>query len=444
MSRQFIQHYTRILNRWPVDLLRPEERSFQHLLRQRIKSPPTDSAVAEKEVNAAYLLLDNTYTKQFPLPESLMKPASNPSHYTDLARELDEAPSRTWFGNFAKRLKNMVRFNDYGGDWAYLYCFYWPLEPKSPHCQTPILSNIKHTMATRPALALATPLDYPPRRPGPDLEGVVVEFPLINSTSPEAAVGVLIRYVYELDALRGIPRVTISTVDDIQFDNAAFWVGEISIHTMSMKDLDAYHRFIYNPNDKTQDYWQELISNHLAPEHEKIFREEGFYLRPWQDRKFKRIPVENMTNLNKTALYEFQGAARTPNHMLPSPHQRKAEPYAIPAWAGAMREPGVDRGDDLDDLEAIGVPAASVKTRYIGQLGGPAERHGGEDWRRDDLQPEQLTDKNIEGPAQREGEAVIPQKGPPALSCFDSAKSPANGASHRDPRNSDVPFEDAH
>ncbi|KAK1084762.1 hypothetical protein LTR48_005144 [Friedmanniomyces endolithicus] len=299
-------------------------------------------------------------------------------------------------------------------------------------------------MATRPALTLATPLDYPPRRPEPDLEGVVAEFPLINSTSPEAAVGVLVRYVYELDALRGVPGVRISTTDDIQFDNAAFWVGEISIHTMSMKDLDAYHRFIYNPNDKTQDYWQELISNHLAPEHEKIFREEGFYLRPWQDRRFKRIPVENMTNLNKTALYEFQGAARTPNHMLPSPHQRKAEPYAIPAWAGAMREPGVDRGDDLDDLEAIGVPAASVKTRYIGQLGGPAERHGGEDWRRDDLQPEQLTDKNIERPAQREGEAVIPQKGPPALSCFDSAKSPANGASHRDPRNSDVPFEDAH
>ncbi|TKA82115.1 hypothetical protein B0A55_01818 [Friedmanniomyces simplex] len=111
MSRQQLtQHYTRILTRWPVDLLRPEERSFQHLLRQRIQSPPTDSAVGGKEVNAAYLLLDNTFTKQFPLPQSLMKPASNPNHYTDLARELEEAPSRTWFGNFAKRVKNMVRF----------------------------------------------------------------------------------------------------------------------------------------------------------------------------------------------------------------------------------------------------------------------------------------------------------------------------------------------
>lgn len=39
-----------------------------------------------------------------------MKPASNPTHYTDLARELDEAPDRTWMGNFMKRMKNMVRF----------------------------------------------------------------------------------------------------------------------------------------------------------------------------------------------------------------------------------------------------------------------------------------------------------------------------------------------
>ncbi|KAK1084357.1 hypothetical protein LTR33_002714 [Friedmanniomyces endolithicus] len=283
-------------------------------------------------------------------------------------------------------------------------------------------------MASRPVLTLATPLDYPPRRPEPDVEGVVAEFPLINSTSPEAAVGVLIRYVYELDALRGVPGVTISTADDISFDNAAFWVGEISIHTMSMKDLDAYHRFTYNPNDKTQDYWQELISKHLAPEHEKIFREEGLYLRPWEDRKFKRLPVENMTNLNKTALYEFQGAARTPNHMLPSPHQRKKEPYAIPPWAGAMREPGIDRGDDADDLESIRVPAAPVRTRYIGELGSPSERHGGEVRRGHDLQVEQLNDKKTERQVPPEKEDVASRQGSPTLSGTSSAKSSADEA----------------
>ncbi|KAK0937133.1 hypothetical protein LTR29_011342 [Friedmanniomyces endolithicus] len=295
-------------------------------------------------------------------------------------------------------------------------------------------------MANQPALTLATPLDYPRKRPEPDVEGIVAEFPLTNSTSPEAAVGVLIRYAYELAALRGVPGVTISTADDIQFDNAAFWVGEISIHTMSMKDLDAYHRFIYNPNDKSQDYWQELISKHLAPEYEKIFREEGFYLRPWEDRKFKRIPVENMTNLNKTALYEFQGAARTPNHMLPSPHQRKKEPYAIPPWAGAMREPGVDRGDDVDDLEAIGVPAASVRARYTGELRCPPEDIGSGDSRRHDGQVERLTDKKTERRTSHEGEHVTSRQDSPTLSGTSAAKSSANGTS----RAPDGSSEDAH
>ena len=62
-----------------------------------------------REVNAAYLLIDNAFTKQYPLSEAMMKPASSPGHYTDLARELDEAPDRTWLGNLKKRLSNMVR-----------------------------------------------------------------------------------------------------------------------------------------------------------------------------------------------------------------------------------------------------------------------------------------------------------------------------------------------
>jgi cytochrome b pre-mRNA-processing protein 6 len=39
----------------------------------------------------------------------MMKPASNPNHYEDLARELEEAPDRTWWGNFVKRVRGMVR-----------------------------------------------------------------------------------------------------------------------------------------------------------------------------------------------------------------------------------------------------------------------------------------------------------------------------------------------
>jgi len=54
-------------------------------------------------------MLDNTFSKHFPLSERIMKPASNPNHYTDLAKELEELPDRTWLGNFKKRLQAMIR-----------------------------------------------------------------------------------------------------------------------------------------------------------------------------------------------------------------------------------------------------------------------------------------------------------------------------------------------
>lgn len=93
-----------------MDRLRPEEQQFQRLLKNRIRAAPTPSRDETKEVNAAYLLLDNAFTKRYPVSTRLMEPESNPNHYKALAKELDELPDRTWFGNLAKRLQNMVRF----------------------------------------------------------------------------------------------------------------------------------------------------------------------------------------------------------------------------------------------------------------------------------------------------------------------------------------------
>ncbi|EME39828.1 hypothetical protein DOTSEDRAFT_74663 [Dothistroma septosporum NZE10] len=109
MSRQTIAaHYSRLLSRWPQDILRPEK-SFTKILQTRAQSPPVPYRDEEKEVNAAYLLLDNAFTKQFRLQERLLKPDSNPQHYTALKQELEELPNRTWMGNIMKRLQNMVR-----------------------------------------------------------------------------------------------------------------------------------------------------------------------------------------------------------------------------------------------------------------------------------------------------------------------------------------------
>ena len=99
-----------IRDSWPIDRLRPEQNHIQNLLRSRIQNPPAGAHDEKREVNAAYLLLDNSFGKQYTLSERMMKPASNPNHYTDLARELEEAPDRTWFGNLTRRLQGMVRF----------------------------------------------------------------------------------------------------------------------------------------------------------------------------------------------------------------------------------------------------------------------------------------------------------------------------------------------
>ncbi|KAJ9624175.1 hypothetical protein H2203_005626 [Taxawa tesnikishii (nom. ined.)] len=128
MSRaQIAKHYERILTRWPVDRLRPEV-SFQNVLKKRIegatpaqgsvpnaaegapaKTPASGQAPEMKQINALYSLLENRYSKEYPVSQNLLKPQSSPNHYTNLAKEIEELPDRTWWGNMVKRFKGMVR-----------------------------------------------------------------------------------------------------------------------------------------------------------------------------------------------------------------------------------------------------------------------------------------------------------------------------------------------
>ena len=129
-SKTIINHYTRLLTRWPRDLLRPDQPSFHSLLQSRIaslqpsaspspsisstsKSTPTPmtEAAAKREINAAYLLLEDHFARREPLSDAMMNPRSQPSLYKDLARELEEAPKTTWWGGVKKRLGGLVRMS---------------------------------------------------------------------------------------------------------------------------------------------------------------------------------------------------------------------------------------------------------------------------------------------------------------------------------------------
>ncbi|KAL1962993.1 hypothetical protein VTN77DRAFT_8839 [Rasamsonia byssochlamydoides] len=108
-----------LIKHWPADPVRPSSVSVQTYLESRLpkseggaaSSPQQGkSPLSESSVNALYSLLDNRYSKRYPLPHNLRYPASNPDHYDAVVREFEEAPNRNWLGRLAKRLKGMLRF----------------------------------------------------------------------------------------------------------------------------------------------------------------------------------------------------------------------------------------------------------------------------------------------------------------------------------------------
>ncbi|CZR57450.1 uncharacterized protein PAC_07339 [Phialocephala subalpina] len=121
------KHYIRALSRWPKDNLRPDCQ-FQDAMRKRIDrrfllasstTPNAARAVANsavderlelEQVNVLYSLLENRYSRKYPITGSLMKPASNPTHYADLVKELEEAPERSFWGRLTNRWKGFLRF----------------------------------------------------------------------------------------------------------------------------------------------------------------------------------------------------------------------------------------------------------------------------------------------------------------------------------------------
>ncbi|KAF1956817.1 hypothetical protein CC80DRAFT_548305 [Byssothecium circinans] len=126
------KHYTRILTLWPKDPLRPnlpftrtiEKRSLpfgvQPLTPTDPSSPssppsstssssrppasaqtvttttPPSASTESPQINALYSLLENRYSKKYPLSEGVLRPKSNPEHYVRLMEEIERAPGKSW------------------------------------------------------------------------------------------------------------------------------------------------------------------------------------------------------------------------------------------------------------------------------------------------------------------------------------------------------------
>jgi len=73
--------------------------------------PVLDEDRELRQINALDALLTNAYANKYPTPKTVRYPQSNPNHYDDLIKELDEAPTRTWAASLMMRLKGLVRMS---------------------------------------------------------------------------------------------------------------------------------------------------------------------------------------------------------------------------------------------------------------------------------------------------------------------------------------------
>ncbi|KAI1207520.1 uncharacterized protein F4807DRAFT_180313 [Annulohypoxylon truncatum] len=103
------RHILRALSQWPKDTLRPQIQ-IQEVLRKRFEQPsnlPEQDQL--KQANALYSLINDRYKTKYPIRGSLLKPKSHPTYFTDLVKELEEAPSRSYLERLWLRLKGVVR-----------------------------------------------------------------------------------------------------------------------------------------------------------------------------------------------------------------------------------------------------------------------------------------------------------------------------------------------
>ncbi|KAH8903787.1 hypothetical protein BR93DRAFT_971391 [Coniochaeta sp. PMI_546] len=106
--------FTEALAKWPRDSLRPDCQLHdvvgKRIERELAQSGGNATEAQLKQVNALYSLLENRYQTKYRIAGRLMQPKSNPTHYTDLVKELEEAPNRSWLGRLGKKLGGLIRF----------------------------------------------------------------------------------------------------------------------------------------------------------------------------------------------------------------------------------------------------------------------------------------------------------------------------------------------
>ncbi|CAJ0547224.1 Ff.00g018510.m01.CDS01 [Fusarium sp. VM40] len=115
MSRPLSQKiYSDVFKRWPKQALRPDHQ-LQDVLSKTVTErfqnyKPSMEREEIQKARALQFLLRDRFNDRFKLKGLLLEPKSQPTYFTDLVKEIDEAPNRSWFERLGKRLSGMIRF----------------------------------------------------------------------------------------------------------------------------------------------------------------------------------------------------------------------------------------------------------------------------------------------------------------------------------------------
>lgn len=69
-----------------------------------------DMRVELANVNALYLLMENKFSKKYPISQEVLRPKSNPEHYDRLMEEIERAPQKSWWSAKLDEWRMKVRW----------------------------------------------------------------------------------------------------------------------------------------------------------------------------------------------------------------------------------------------------------------------------------------------------------------------------------------------
>ena len=136
LHQTIVRQYTRLLSLWPKDALRPNLAFTKTLEYRGAPFGLKPAASAEKDakpaktdveasaprsasdpkvelanINALYSLLENRFTKKYPVSPGVLRPTSNPEHYDRLMEEIKRAPTKSWLSAKIDEWRMKIRWS---------------------------------------------------------------------------------------------------------------------------------------------------------------------------------------------------------------------------------------------------------------------------------------------------------------------------------------------